>query len=256
MDEKNLNEISEELEIADEVEVVDETEAVDETEIVDEAEIVEVTETEENTEINDAAEIAEEAVEDLEEAPAQSVGFAKSTIIAGIAVIVAALILGAVYVPALNPYNWKYVDTTGQNIKELADMQGFTLSELKARFDFPFYMPATTSQNAAENSIKLKWILDQNDIDVEKYKELTGTTGDFDENTTMGEIYAMQPLSIVIGATDETIADFREMYGFGEEVTPDTLFGEVRTAIDKKTKADRIEAEKEPASTADDTTEE
>lgn len=169
-------------------------------------------------------------------------------IIGGIVALILVIAWVGIYsVGFLNPYNMMYIDTTGKNLSDLANENGFTVNEYKKITKLPFFMPASTSENAVNNSIKLSSIVESSGLEFKQYAEYYGWGSDITEDSTIGEGLAATKLSVILGVTDASDAsfqEFREFYGFTDEITPDTLYGEVRKRIDKKTKADRIAEEK------------
>lgn len=88
-------------------------------------------------------------------------------------------------------------------------------------------------------------------MEFDDFKEYYGWGDDVTEKTTIGEALDKTKLSLLLGDNQETMVEFREFYDLSEEVNGDTLYGEIRETIDKKAKADRIAEEKEEKSDED-----
>lgn len=175
----------------------------------------------------------------------KGIGGVQAAIIAVGAVVVILLAAAALFVSGIvNPYEWGYVDTTGTTLRELADETGFTVKEYKELMDLPKLMPGATHENAVNNSVKIGTVISQSGMAFDDFKQYYGWGDDVTEESTVGEALGKTKLSIILGDDEKTLNSFREYYHFDENVTGETLYGDVREAIDKQTRDERIEEEK------------
>ena len=236
-------------------------EEVVENEVVTEEDVEEPTEVaEEIEETADDTESSEEVVEDTEAVVEQSEnaeGVCEPTkkcnagligLIAGGVIVIAALVAYMLfYFGVINPWEKGYVDTTGVTLQELADKSGYSLSEYKKVNGLPKMMPKSTFENAVNNSVKLKYIISKGDKTIEEWREHYGWDESVTEETTIGDAMAKTKLSVIIGG-DDYVDIIKGIYGLPDDVTGDTLYGEVRTLIDQKT----VEMKKEQEEKTDD----
>lgn len=217
---------------------------------------------------------AELGVFDMNTAPKKSKkGMAAGIVIAAVlAVIVillgAYLVLSAfgISVPAMLGYNkynhMGYSDTSGTTLADMCDQLGVSLEEFKEQYELPEDMPGSTYFNAAYNMMPAKIIAAINMTDFATLKEAFElpdmTSGrkpvEITEDTPWGMVWDEVTLKYYVG--EEYLDDFRNEYGFGEEVTLDTKVGEVRKAMEKKDVEERKKAEKEEAEQEDAETDE
>ncbi len=256
MDEKKLENLDiENTEITEE-------EAVEEVAVEVAEEVTEVTE-----EVADAPEEVIEIVAEPAEGEVIAESFDKEDVerikpgigagniaifVAGGVVLISVLVYLLVWVTGwLNPYNLKYADTTGATIKEAAENSGYTLGEYKKTMGLPFFMPASTNENAANNSTKLSTVIERTGLPFEEYKKYYGWGDDVTEKMTVGEALGRTKISVILNdgsdatTPEEELATFKEYYGYGDEITGDTLYQEVRKDIDKKAVEERKAREKE-----------
>ncbi len=253
-----------------EEEVTETTEAVVEeaaTETVKEAaETIEETVAETDEVIEEIVEATEESVieiaDEVEAVPVVE-DAKKGLSLGGIIAIVAggAVILAAVvaymllYFGVINPWEKDYVDTTGVTLEELADQSGYSLREYKKKNGLPFLMPKSTFENAVNNSIKLKVIIAQSDKTLEDWKEHYGWDDSVTEETTVGEAIGKAKLSVIVGS-EEYVEIIKQIYELPDTVTGDTLYGEVRNQIDRKTVEMKKEQEEQAAKESENAEEE
>lgn len=185
---------------------------------------------------------------EITDGPRKNIGI----IAGGIAAIVIALVAILWYFGVINPYEIGYVDVTGTNLATAADQSGLSISEYKKLNGLPWLMSKYTNENAVKNNVKVKTTIAQSGMTFEDFKEYYGWGDNVTENSTVGKALGETKLSVILGVKDveeeianQTLTSFREFYGFGEDVTLDTLYKDVRVAIDKKTRENRIEQEKE-----------
>ena len=243
---------------------------IENSEIVEEEAVEEVTEEVIEDVIEEAEETSEEVIEIVDDQVAGEViaeSFDKedverikagmgagniAAIIAGGVVLLSVIVYLLVWVTGwLNPYNLKYANTTGLTIKEAAENSGYTLSEYKKSMDLPFFMPASTNENAANNSTKLSTIIERTGLPFEEYKAYYGWGDDVTEKMTVGEALGRTKISVILNdgsdatSPEEELSKFKEYYGYGDEITGDTLYQDVRKKIDKKAVEERKAREKE-----------
>lgn len=121
-------------------------------------------------------------------------------------------------------YNAGYIDTTGSTALEAADYQGMSFEEFKKSFALPDDLPEWESENTAINNIPLYRYAPLIGFELNDYIEITGVTGDFDENTPIGVFDDMTTLGAIWGENYENACEYYSL----TDVTKDTLFGSVR----------------------------
>ena len=250
MSEENKNELENEevVETATEEtveEVVEETadevaeEVAEEVEETFEETVEEVTEevlVEESVEDDPAQAVANEVVE----APKKN--GAKIAIIAGICVVVVAIIVAAVLLLTGNKYNRKYIDTTGRTVAEVADLMGYDYADFLAKYHLPADMPKNTYESAAMYTMPLSAISEMYGMTVDELKTELGLGDDVTETTTWGDAQDQATLANFVG--EEALEQFKEQYGLGDDITGETKWGEVRQIVDQFERDRMLEAQK------------
>ena len=80
-------------------------------------------------------------------------------------------------------------------------------------------------------------------MDFNTIKEVLKFPDDVDEDTAWGDAIGQVTLGDYVG--EDNLAEFKETYGFGDDITADTLFWkDVRQTVDEKSRQQRIESEK------------
>lgn len=262
---------NEEVETEDVVEEAIEK-AVGEAEFVDSAESVVEEGMRESFDADGIAVTEEPTVEyavaesGLEDIPVRK---GKGVVIAVIVAIIVALLAGAgvmCYFISKAPYNYLgYINVSGRTVQDIADLQGGSLEDFLDAYSLPADMPSSTDEAAAYYSIPTGVIAEMYGMDFASFKVVleipetisgvslrhkiidmlsskfnVGTT--IDENTPWGITEGELTLAAYVG--EDQLDEFKQTYGFGDEVTLDTRWKEVRAAVDKAALADRIEAEK------------
>ncbi len=238
-------------------------------------EVVEVTDEVTQDVVEEVAEAAEEVIEDAEEVieevtqdtPAQAVegevikapnrNGAKIAVIAGICVVVVALIVAAVLLLTGNKYNRKYIDTTGRTVAEVADLMGYDYADFLAKYQLPADMPKNTYESAAMYTMPLSAISEMYGMTVDELKTELELGDDVTETTTWGDAQDQATLANFVG--EEALEQFKEQYGLGDDVTGETKWGEVRQIVDQFERDKMLEAlkaQEEAAKEAQNATEE
>lgn len=210
-----------------------------------------------NNEISEAVAAAQAAYQNVEGYEQKKSG--KGSVIAVIvaAVLVVALIVAAIFLfgPSLfNKYNRQgYVDVSGRTIAEVAEESGMDVSEFLVQYGLPEDMPGNTTEAAAYNNIPLSNMATMYGMDVTTMKDILQLPEDVTEETPWGEAIGKTTLGAYVG--EDNLAEFKETFGFGDEITTDTLWSEVRGTIDQKNREDRIASEKAAKESTDATDE-
>lgn len=180
-----------------------------------------------------------------------------SAIIAAVVVVIIAIVVVFLTVGSkwditakwLNRYNRGYVNVTGKTVAEIADAEGMDLKDFIEEYNLPKNLPGNTYETTAFYIMPFKTVAEKiYGTDVETLKEQMNIEEDIDDKTTYIEVIEKVPLKYMV--SEKRFDEFKESYGFGDEVTLDTLWGEVRQQIDEKDMADRLEEEE--AKKADD----
>lgn len=146
------------------------------------------------------------------------------------------------YMPEKNPYNDKYVNTSGKTVKEIAVEENMTLEDFLASYELPSDMPPDTHENAAYQMIPCKKIAEMYGLSsFAELKEILHFPGFVTEETPWGEALGETTLKDYID-DGETLTAFKEYYSFGDEVTGDTKFKEVHRVVSEREHQDRWDA--------------
>lgn len=168
-------------------------------------------------------------------------------IAAAILVIAAIVVLAVKFSPVLfNKYNrLGYVDVSGRTVEQVADEQGMDLDEFLEQFNLPEDMPGNTTESAAYNCIPVSTMVTMYGMEFDTMKEFLKFPDTVTEDTPWGEAIGEVTLGNYVG--EDNLAEFKETYGLGDDVTVDTLWKEVRQTVDETSRQQRIESEKAEA---------
>ena len=202
----------------------------------------------------DAVEEAAEPAQEVFEAPKKKkrIGAFVIIAVAVLAVVLCALTARGKFPKIYNKYNHMgYVNITGRTIADIAAESGMELSELLEQYGLPADMPGNTQESAAYYSMPVKTIAQMYGMSFEDIKELLGMGEDITEDTPWGVAEGEVTLEKYIGA--DNLDSFREEYGFGDEVTLETKWKEVRNTVDNKSKQNYEEQNAAKEEQADET---
>ncbi len=200
-----------------------------------------------------------------------------TAIVAAVIVVLGALLSGFVvkdsnggikfstyagWLPKLcNPYNHKgFVDVTGNTVGSVSEQMGMTVPEFLEKYGLPANMSASTAEMVALYMMPAKnYAEDVCGIDFAQLKEILHVP---DKTEDGEEITEATPWHIVEGEIaikdyiggEDKFDEFKTQYELGDEVTPDTKWKEIRTAVDTKSLQLRKDSEKaaKKADSADD----
>lgn len=136
----------------------------------------------------------------------------------------------------INPYEEDYVDVTGRTAADVANDKGMEYAQFLKEYGLPEDMPKRTSERAVYYNVPVGKLVEKNASlgSFEELKESMGWGDDITESTTMGNALDKTKLSYYVG--EEQLQRFKSLYELPEEVTGDTLYGEVRNIVDAKDK--------------------
>ena len=227
-------------------EIIEETteEVIEETEAVEEV-------AEEVIEESEETEAVEEATEETETVEEVKPSSKKGAIIAVVVALVIVIAAVATSMMDFNKYNkMGYVDISGKTVQDIADAQGMTLAEFLESYKLPADMPGDTIEAAAYYMIPTGMIAEMNGLDFATLKSMLKLPEYVTEDMPWGEAEGGITLADYIGGADK-VEDFKAQYGLGDDVTADTLWKEIRNAVDTVTKEQR-EAEAAQQAPVDD----
>ncbi len=156
----------------------------------------------------------------------------KKTIISFVAVFTS---LTAAASAEYNKYNEEsYVNISNATLSDVATVFEMTTEEFKKEFELPEDMPDDTNETAAYYHLTIKNYakLVNKSVD-EVIKSLSDMSGDTNLTEDTLFVDAENNLLLVKYFEPMTLAELKPEYGFGDEVTENTRFGEVRTMIYK-----------------------
>lgn len=203
--------------------------------------------------IEEAVEAVTEAVEELEateEIPEEiKKGSKKGAIIAIVVAVVIIIAAVATSMMDFNKYNkLGYVDISGKTVQDIADAQGITLAEFLEAYSLPSDMPGDTTEANAYYSIPTGVVAEMNGLDFETLKSMLKLPEGTTYETPWGEAEGGILLADYIGGADKVDA-FKQQYGFGDEVTAETPWRELRNTVDT-IELEKRQAEAEAAAQA------
>jgi len=198
----------------------------------------------------DAQEESQEAVEATSEEVPEAISEPASEKKSKAGVIVAIVLVVAIVAAACvwffmpkNKYNkMGYVDISGKTVQDLADQMGIGVAEFLEQYQLPSDMPADTTESAAYYNIPVKVMAQMFGMDYATMKETLHFPETVTEDTTWGEAEGEVLLKDYVG--EDNLDAFKEQYGFGDEVTLETKWKEVRYEVDMAQKVAREEQEK------------
>ena len=120
-------------------------------------------------------------------------------IIGGAVAAVIVLVAALWYFGVINPYEIGYVDVSGVTLEELADQSGYSLKEYKKVNGLSWLMPKSTNENAVKNNVKVKTTIAETGMTFEEFKEYYGWGDNITENSTVGEALGETKLAIILG---------------------------------------------------------
>lgn len=172
--------------------------------------------------------------------------FPKKVILIGVVVAILIVIVFVILsnINKSNPYEKDYVDTTGRTIGQAAEESGMDYEQYLEKYGLPSDMPKTTSENAAVNAIPLKKYAELCGMETQKLKELLGVSSheEFTDETPIGDVLAQVKVVDYVG--ESQFDAFKETYELGDDVTRDTLWGDIRNRVYEKNKEAREAEEK------------
>ena len=131
----------------------------------------------------------------------------------------------------LADYDKNYLDITGRSVGQVADSQGYEFDEFKAMVGLPDEIPSTESEAVAQNNLPAEVYAQMVGTNFQMMKEAYGWGDEITPQTPIGIAIDVTPLSKYIGM--DSLEEFKTEYGLGEEVTGDTLWGQVRLDVEK-----------------------
>lgn len=197
-------------------------------ELLEEQKTTELPEEQENVDVPETAE------EVLEEKTRRSLWVIVPIIIVLVVAIGALAVMGLRAMGVINPYEKDYIDVTGKTAADIAKEKNYKYEKFLKEYGLPSDMPKNTSERAVYYNIPVKKYVEKTP-GIESFAQLKAEMGWDDtitEETTMGDALDVTKLSYYVG--DEQLERFKALYGLSDEVTGDTLYGEVRNIVDTK----------------------
>ncbi len=136
----------------------------------------------------------------------------------------------------INPYEKDYIDVTGRTAGDIAKEKHYKYEKFLKEYGLPDDMPKTTSERAVFYNIPIKKFVEKTP-GIESFDQLKADMGWDDtitEDTTMGDALDMTKLSYYVG--EEQLERFKSLYELSDEITGETLYGEIRNIVDEKDK--------------------
>ncbi len=140
------------------------------------------------------------------------------------------------YSGIINPYEHDYIDVTGKTAEDIAKEKGMEYNQFLKHYGLPEDMPRSTHERAVFYNIPVGVVVERsaNVGTFDKLKAEMGWGDEITESTTIGEALDITTLSAYVG--EEQLQRFKSLYELPDDVTGDTLYGEVRNLVDSKEK--------------------
>ena len=132
-----------------------------------------------------------------------------------------------------NKYN-KGINVTGRTINDIAKEKGITPAEILRRYGLPADMPKETTEASVYYRKTLGEIADMNGVSIDWLKEKLELGEEVTEDANWVGIEDELTLGLYIVEAD--FDSFKEEYGLGNSVAPDTKFKKVRSKVYGKMK--------------------
>ena len=135
---------------------------------------------------------------------------------------------------SVNEYNdLGYINTSGKTIGQIAKDQGITLERLLEKYELPKNMRSDTHEAAAYYSIPTWKIAEMSGRTIEQIKKLYGWSDEITPDTPWG-IAQDETLLKYMYASEKALDSFRKQYGLGKDITGDTKYKVVRDIVTNK----------------------
>ncbi|MDD6564104.1 MAG: hypothetical protein PUF08_03385 [Clostridiales bacterium] len=182
-------------------------------------------------------EVTADTVDDMsEEKKRRSLWVIVPIIVALVVGIGTLAVMGLRALGIINPYERDYIDVTGRTAAQIAKDKNYKYEKFLKEYGLPDDMPKNTSERAVFYNIPVKKYVEKTPgiESFEQLKESMGWDDSITEDTTMGDALDATKLSFYVG--DEQLERFKALYELSDEVTGDTLYGDVRNIVDAKEK--------------------
>jgi len=149
------------------------------------------------------------------------------------AVVITAVVIGGIFLIFFsgNKYNdMGIINPSGKTIAQIADERGITVAELKEKYDLPKDMRSDTEEAAAYYFIPTEKMAQISGSTFEEFKALFGWSDEIKPDTPWGEAQDETQLKYMY-QSEKALESFRRQYGLGEEITGETKYKEVRDKV-------------------------
>lgn len=207
----------------------------------------EVLEEVKSTETDEVSEVNEKIV--LEEKGKRSLWVIVTIAVLIVVAVGALTVTGLRAMGIINPYEKDYIDVTGRTAADIAKDKSYKYAKFLKEYGLPEDMPKSTSERAVYYNIPVKKFVEKTP-GIESFEQLKADMGWDDsitEDTTMGDALDVTKLKYYVG--EEQLERFKALYELSDDVTGETLYGEVRNLVDTKEKEFHI-AEQQAAAEA------
>jgi len=132
--------------------------------------------------------------------------------------------------------NAEYYYPSGMTVQMFASLyMQTTLADFLEKSGLPADMEGTTDMGIAQNMMTLDGYAAMNNVTLEEVLTVNELDASTPGTTTLNEIINNYTVAEYFGVTEENIGEFREQFGFGEEVTLETKFGDIKNKVVKAT---------------------
>lgn len=137
----------------------------------------------------------------------------------------------------VNKYNeMDFVNTANRTLAEIALEKEITVDEFKKMYGLPEDMPADTNEAAAFYSMTVENVAKMYGVDTEEFiaqlKEGSVSDVQIDKDTVYDQAYSSISIKHHIG--DLSFEDFKTAYQLSDDITEDSMIGEIRNQVSRK----------------------
>ncbi len=145
--------------------------------------------------------------------------------------VVAAVAAAVLVLSGNNKYNREDIpNPSGKTISQIAEQRGITLAQLKEEYALPKDMRGDTFESCAYYYIPASKMAELQGVTFDDFAKLYGWGEDILPDTPWGEAQDKTSLKYMYDG-DKALRSFCEQYNLGDNITGDTKYGEVRHKI-------------------------
>lgn len=122
----------------------------------------------------------------------------------------------------------RYAKQAEATLRELAQAQGLSVEDFKARFDLPASLASNTPASDVEAAVPFSKMAELNGLAVQDLKTQLGLPAELDDQTPWGDAYGRVTLQKIAELNGISLPDLLAAYGLAPETAADTPWQTVR----------------------------